>query len=242
MLLTFFVYAWFSRHIRLLFLSILFIAIVVFNRFVLHEFSWQLGSNAASETREYLFSVASLLYAGELYCHRKKDCPAGRVSKALARSVAACLVVLVVWSIAEISASLAGRMSLVQAANRVVEGSRAGALEPTRRSRFDVYYREDMLVYNKTDCARSDTDAPFFLHIVPADPDDLPDRRKQYGFDNLDFRWRTANIGRPKGQCTAAVRLPDYPAARIRTGQWVPAANRQLWKVEFDARAPDGTR
>ena len=133
-------------------------------------------------------------------------------------------------------------MSLVQAANRVIEGSRAGALEPTRRSRFDVYYREDMLVYNKTDCARSDTDAPFFLHIVPADPDDLPDRRKQYGFDNLDFRWRTAHIGRPKGQCTAAVRLPDYPAARIRTGQWVRAGNRQLWKVEFDARAPDGTR
>ena len=58
--------------------------------------------------------------------------------------------------------------------------------EPAVRSDFDVYLREDTLVYAKEPCTGADVEAMFFLHLMPADVNDLPDHRKQYGFDNLD--------------------------------------------------------
>ena len=91
------------------------------------------------------------------------------------------------------------------------------------------------MAYARERCTASDTGAKFVLHLVPADPDDLPAHRKQHGFDNLDFDWGR-NGGRvgSNGQCVVAVRLPDYPIIRIRAGQWIPAERRNLWQVEFE--------
>ena len=55
---------------------------------------------------------------------------------------------------------------------------------------FDVYRSGNKLIYvgsQATDPVL--TDIRFFLHLIPVDVDDLPDHRKQYGFDNLDFRF-----------------------------------------------------
>ncbi len=109
--------------------------------------------------------------------------------------------------------------------------------DPVVRSQFDVYRHEKILVYLKEPCAPADTDAYFFLHLIPADERDLPDRRKQYGFDNLDFAFdrRGAMF---EGKCMAIVALPGYDIASIRTGQFVPGEGR-VWEGSFDL---DGRR
>ena len=38
------------------------------------------------------------------------------------------------------------------------------------------------------------------------------------------------------GRCTVERRLPDYPIARISTGQYTPGEG-QIWKTEFSVRA-----
>ena len=73
----------------------------------------------------------------------------------------------------------------------------------------------------------------FFLHVVPADLDDLPDARREYGFDNIDFRFDVRGV-QFEGKCAASVGLPQYAIARITTGQYDGAG--RTWEVEF---APD---
>ena len=67
--------------------------------------------------------------------------------------------------------------------------------EPVVRSSFDVYLTKNRLVYVKEPCAPADTKPRFFLHIIPDSANDLPDDRKQHGFDNLDFNF-SQNSGR----------------------------------------------
>ena len=94
--------------------------------------------------------------------------------------------------------------------------------EPLIRSNFDVYLDEDQLTYIKEPCARADTEARFFLHLVPADVADLPAERKQYGFDNLGFRFNDRDYEfRSAEQCIVWRELPDYAITRIRTGQFL---------------------
>ena len=57
----------------------------------------------------------------------------------------------------------------------------------------------------------------FFLRVVPVDPDDLPDHRVRYGFDNLDFNLPAQVLF--DGKCLAAVRLPEYAVDHVRHGQ-----------------------
>ncbi len=106
--------------------------------------------------------------------------------------------------------------------------------EPVIRSDFDVYLSENTLTYVKEPCARADTEARFFLALLPVDVNDLPDHRKQNGFDNLDFRfdWRGVILD---GRCIATVALPEYDIIRIRTGQYVPVDGGydHIWEGEF---------
>ena len=82
------------------------------------------------------------------------------------------------------------------------------------------------------------TDMGFFLHLIPVDMDDLPDHRKQYGFDNLDFRF--GDYALPLTERLVAVReLPAYDIAGIRTGQFLvneDGSYTPLWEgqVRFD--------
>ncbi len=109
------------------------------------------------------------------------------------------------------------------------------------RSDFDVYLIENTLIYAKEQCAVDDTEASFFLHIDPIDVDDLPDDRKQHGFDNLDFIFdQHGKI--VDGDCVATVPLPDYDIAAIRTGQYVQTDDgfKNLWEgeINLDAAQP----
>ncbi len=106
--------------------------------------------------------------------------------------------------------------------------------EPVIRSDWDVHLRENTLTYVKEPCARADTEAMFFLHLYPVDVNDLPDHRKQHGFDNLDFRFDMRGVILD-GRCMATVALPEYDIDRISTGQYVPANGGfdHIWEGEI---------
>ena len=74
----------------------------------------------------------------------------------------------------------------------------------------------------------------FFLHLYPVDAGDLPDHRRRYGFDNLDFRFGEYRL--PLTERPVAVReLPGYAIARIRTGQYLineDGSFTKLWEGE----------
>ena len=105
--------------------------------------------------------------------------------------------------------------------------------QPVARADFDVYQRGNTLAYLKENCVAGDTDARFFLHIVPADPADLPAVWRELGFENLDFHFADhgADI---VGTCVAERELPDYPLDHIRTGQF-SSGDGAIWRVEFAA-------
>ena len=110
--------------------------------------------------------------------------------------------------------------------------------EPIIRSTFDVYLRENMLIYVKEPCGAEDVQGTFFLHVVPADASDLPERRKQHSFDNLDFRFKHYGF-RSAELCVAVRALPDYDFAAIGTGQFVvneDGSYTSLWRggIRFD--------
>ena len=126
------------------------------------------------------------------------------------------------------------RADIDLAAQAVYEGITAGDYgQPVAQSDFDVYLRDSILTYIKAPCADGDDEARFFLHIIPADPANLPAANRERGFDNLDFQF--ADHGAYAGDiCVATIELPDYPIERIRTGQFV-SGEGATWRVEFAA-------
>ena len=118
--------------------------------------------------------------------------------------------------------------------------------EPSARAHYDIHINreENLIVYIKAPCSFEDMMYRFFLHIAPADPKDLPESRKRYGYDNADFhalnRWiepplRTGNSELGSildGRCLAAASLPDYPIAAITTGQFTNEG--KLWTADIN--------
>ena len=103
--------------------------------------------------------------------------------------------------------------------------------QPAAQSHFDVYLRDNALTYLKEPCVPGDTDARFFLHILPVSPADLPADWREYGFENLDFGF--TDYGARAGDiCVADRELPGYAIERIRTGQFVSGEGR-VWSAEF---------
>ena len=119
--------------------------------------------------------------------------------------------------------------------------SAALAAAPTARAVFDVRIHENRLIYSRNPCVRADTRARFFLHVFPADGNDLPDDRKRHGFAGLDFDFELLGMS-ADGTCATAVALPEWRIARVVTGQF--AGDDHHWETElrFDgagtARAP----
>ena len=109
--------------------------------------------------------------------------------------------------------------------------------EPVIRSEFDVYIGEAELHYVKDPCVLSDIESLFFLHVSPVDVSDLPEERKEYGFDNLGFtfsRWGILS----DGACLASVPLPEYAISRIDTGQYVSGGN-DIWRERYSVATDD---
>ena len=99
-------------------------------------------------------------------------------------------------------------------------------------SEFNLYLDDRRLIYIAESCRDFDPEFPFFLHIVPADPDDLPDHRKALGtrFDNYDFSFHQEGF-RFGERCAVIRNLPAYDIMQISTGQY--AEEDQLWREEI---------
>ena len=111
------------------------------------------------------------------------------------------------------------------------------ASEQVRRAGWTVYRTGRTLIYRKEPCTSADVQAKFVLHVVPADPADLPAHRQQYDSENLDFYFRESRRKSPSfrlgDQCIAIAQLPAYAIDRIHVGQWIAKEDRTLWKAEF---------
>ena len=103
---------------------------------------------------------------------------------------------------------------------------------PAAPGYFSVYHDAGRLTYLREECALADTEASFYLHLVPADLAGLPAARREHGFDNHDFNFGWMGGVRHAGRCLVSVPLPDYAIAHIRTGQHTPDAGA-LWSSEF---------
>ena len=111
----------------------------------------------------------------------------------------------------------------------------APAAAPTTKPDFQVSLRPgNLLVYIKNDCRQVHTTAPFFLHITPSDPANLPTDRRRHGYESRDFSFNSAGFrtGNYGGRyCLIERTLPDYPIDSLRTGQFNPAG--EIWSTEL---------
>ena len=107
----------------------------------------------------------------------------------------------------------------------------AASSEPAARGVFEVHLTDGALVYVKEPCEQADIEDRFFLHVVPRSEGDLPEDRREFGFNGLDFDF-FLNGAWFDAQCAARVALPDYPVASVRTGQHI-SGEREIWSAEF---------
>ena len=118
--------------------------------------------------------------------------------------------------------------------------------ELVARSEFDIYLHGNRLAFVKQPCAPADVEPRFFLHVIPSDENDLPEHRRQNGFDNLDFRFGGHSLLQ-SGLCVAIRYLPNYDIAKIATGQFTDKGRTwtaeilELPRPEFDVYL-DGNR
>ena len=103
--------------------------------------------------------------------------------------------------------------------------------DPVIRSKFDVHLVGSALVYIKEPCDPGDAAARFFLHITPTNINDLPDERKVYGFDNLDFDFSSFGLV-DGGRCIAIRDFPEYDIDGISTGQF-GKEDGEIWRGKF---------
>lgn len=103
--------------------------------------------------------------------------------------------------------------------------------EPDVGAEFDLHLDKAArtLTYVKEPCAPSDADALFFLHVTPDRASDLPEGRREIGFDNKDFDFDLNGVVFD-GKCVARVSLPEYRIASVRTGQWIPGEG-EAWEA-----------
>lgn len=96
--------------------------------------------------------------------------------------------------------------------------ARGEAGPPAARSEFDLFLGGTTLAYFRAPCGETETERRFFLHSYPSRPADLPESRREFGFENRDFDFEAYGSFFADGSL-AVVPLPEYPIGRLRTGQ-----------------------
>ena len=101
------------------------------------------------------------------------------------------------------------------------------------RSAYDVYLRDNRIVYVARECSRDDGQdrTRFYADIYPTDPRDLPPGRADSGHERIDFRLIPRWHYKEGAGCVLPIRLPAYDIVRIETGQIAPDG-RPLWDAE----------
>ncbi len=126
-----------------------------------------------------------------------------------------------------------------RAAHRVAYSDVASNGTLLARSDFDIYAHNGALHYLNANCAplrTNDIDdiTRVLLHIFPSNPADLPIDSRERGFENMDFYPHT-HLTFLDGKCIYKQALPDYPIARIATGEHADGAI--IWRTDIDLAA-----
>ena len=233
------IYALLSKQGRLFMITVATAALVVAVSYVEHKFSLSPQYTGLEELNEYLFGIVCLFYSLELLLAQ------GRLA-AISWAPFTGLKLLDRRSFWLMICSLfiGGSIGLTffaydAARDRTVtlmETYRSvRSAEPVIRSDFDVYLMRNQLIYFKDPCEPADIEPRFFLHIIPADANDLPLNRKRYGFDNLNFNFGDYGLGMSfGGKCLMTRSLPDYKITNIRTGQFTREDGqwKHFWEAE----------
>ena len=111
---------------------------------------------------------------------------------------------------------------------KAVDKLRDHGVEPAVGSYFDVYLDDGRLIYFRSLCVSEDVDAPFFVHVHPADLDDLSPDRQSLGFDSFSFGLLDEGV-MSGDNCFTSFDLPDYDVAGFTTGQFM-RGERPLWE------------
>ena len=242
LLLLFLLFALFSRQVKLIVASVATLAFVLALTYVNYAFNVSIESPqhiraSLFEVSEYLFGLGCLFYCLEILLAQGRfaaisrapftrlKLPGGRIPFWLMTHS-----LVIAGSIGLTFFPYFNAMAKTAANEKAYRSITAG--EPVVRSGFNVYLIGNELTYTREPCARADTEPPFFLHVIPANVNDLPGDRKQYGFDNLDFRFDRDGGRRFGGKCLATRPLPDYMITCIQTGQYTPGAG-QIWTGTF---------
>ena len=119
----------------------------------------------------------------------------------------------------------------------------AEAREKARRAReqgrlmasaeYDIYLADGELVYVNDSCDPEETEHGFELFVYPERTEDLPEDLRNQGYEWFHFPWSGAFVD---GGCVAFSRLPDYPIASIRTGQFAEGEGA-VWRAWFALNA-----
>ncbi len=107
---------------------------------------------------------------------------------------------------------------------------------PILRSRFNIFRSGSTLIYHKESCEEDDFLPMFFLDITPMSADDLPASKRQQGIERWHFDFRSG-LNYVPGHCIRSISLPDYPVARIRTGQF--NGDEIIWDAETNIPPDD---
>ena len=235
LLLLFLIFSLFSRQVELVIASAATLVLVLALSYV--NYHSNVSIESLYEVREYLFGLGCLFYFLEILLAQGRFAAISRVPftglKLLGRRVPFYLMtcsLVIAGSIGVMFFQYFDAMTRTAAIEEAYRSITAG--EPVIRSSFEVYLIENELAYVKEPCAQADTEPPFFLHIIPADANDLPDDRKQHGFDNLDFHFRWDGGRRFDRKCLVTRPLPDYKITSIRTGQFIPGED-PIWVGTF---------
>ena len=112
--------------------------------------------------------------------------------------------------------------------------------EPVARGPFDLFLHDGYLLYVREPCSAGDLEGRFVLHLDPVEAGALPPFRRQYGFDNLSFRFPRRALEQGE-RCVARVPLPGYRIRRLVTGRHPGGAGVPFaWRTEFTP--PEGSR
>ena len=115
---------------------------------------------------------------------------------------------------------------------RILEDAASGALgEPTSRDGYDIYLRDDALIFVKESCgAPIDVDGLFRVIVAPKRPADLPRMSREAGLHILKFTFPMYGV-RLDGACLIRRPLPDYPIRGIVAAR--AYEDGELWRASI---------
>ena len=87
------------------------------------------------------------------------------------------------------------------------------------RAAYDIYLADGELAYLNDSCDPPETEHPFHLNVYPENASDLPEERRERGYERFHFEF-LLNGAFVDGACAAFFPLPDYPVAAVRTWQY----------------------